>query len=181
MTPEAYPDDIEIKKTNFKTDQQEEAVETIADAWPTDLDSIAEDGSLPTMFYEQVLKDFLGPESEDLTFSQIESEYGSVEQWANSSGGSDDEGDSGDETAEGATSDVEDMDPGAPERNGDGGEEPGDETTDTDDAATEAVVDAAAADISVEGDVDEQRREWFAAGFRDGVAFALENPELFEK
>ena len=90
MTLDAYPDDAEIVATNFKTDQQADAAETIAEEWPVDLDRLAEEGQHVKMFYKQVLDQFLGPADADATFADLKDEYGSLEQWAED-GGDDEE------------------------------------------------------------------------------------------
>lgn len=171
MTLEAYPEDIEIKKTNFKTDQQEDAAETIADAWPEDVETIAEEGQHVEMFYRQVLDQFLGPAAVEMTFSEIESEHGSVEQWADDDGN----GDSGDE-ADVDVPDVEDIEPGAGDDT-DGASES--ESVDVDPDAIDADALDAAADAETDAGVDAERRAWFRAGFREGIEFAAEHPELF--
>jgi hypothetical protein len=190
MSVEEYPEDIEIKKTNFKTDQQEAAAETIAEEWPVDLDTLAEEGQHVKVFYSQVLDQFLGPEDAEMTFGEIESEYGSVEQWA--------ERDEADETEPDVdVPDVEEIDPGGASENGtsddeedagsvadgDGAESTasGSGATASGTASADGSVAAAMAEAPAELDgeaVDERRRAWFAAGFREGVAFALRNPDL---
>ena len=183
MSVEEYPEDIEIKKTNFKTDQQEAAAETIAEEWPVDLDTLAEEGQHVKVFYSQVLDQFLGPEDAEMTFGEIESEYGSVEQWAES-----DDADDAESEPDVDVPDAEEIDPGGATANGASG--PGSDGADTesgDDAPDAASGDAggsvaaAMADPPAELDgeaVDDRRRAWFAAGFREGIAFALRNPDL---
>lgn len=169
MTVEDYPEDIEIKKSNFKTDQQAEAAETIEAAWPTDLGTLADEGQHVKVFYSQVLDQFLGPADTEMTFREIESEYGSVSQWAESDGEPDVE-----ETSQNGTGEA--VDNAAP---GPDGETATDSATTTGQSAAESA--AAAVDLSeVDADIDDQRRAWFAAGFKEGVAFALANPELFD-
>ncbi|QSG09053.1 hypothetical protein [Halapricum desulfuricans] len=179
MSFEHYPDEVEIVETNFKTDQQEDAAETIADEWPVDLDRLAEEGQHVKMFYKQVLEQFLGPAEEDATFAQLKDEYGSMEQWA----------ENGD-----AESDAEEVDvPDADDILGVGesddtstGIEPDADMSDwsteaspaSDSEASSSNVDAAAVETAPDG-VDAKRRAWFRAGFREGVEFALENPDLF--
>lgn len=156
MSLEEYPEDIEIKRSNFKTDQQEAAAETIAEEWPVDLDTLAEEGQHVEMFYSQVLDQFLGPGEADMTFSEIESEYGGVGQWADSDG--DAESESAEEVAG-----VEGTDP---------------ETSGTEPEAS-MLPDAEDLAAGTEADtIDERQRAWFAAGFREGVEFALRNPDL---
>jgi len=170
MTLEAYPEDIEIKRTNFKTDQQEDAAETIADAWPEDVETIAEEGQHVEMFYRQVLDQFLGPAEEEMTFSEIESEHGSIEQWA------DDDGDGKADEDDVDVPDAEDIEPGAGDDT-DGASES--EGVDVDPDAIDADALGAAADAGTDEGVDAKRRAWFRAGFREGVEFAAEHPELF--
>lgn len=183
MTLEDYPEDVDIQKTNFKTDQQETAAQTIAEEWPVELDTLAEEGPHVKMFYSQVLDQFLGPAETDMTFSEIESEYGSVSQWAEG------EGDAG---ADVEVPDVEDIEPGGDESapadtagataGGDVGaavDTPGIDLDEDDVADLAASADAAPGSDDDAGAVDERRRAWFAAGFREGVEFALQNPELF--
>ncbi|MFW6017752.1 MAG: hypothetical protein ACOCPX_02925 [Halapricum sp.] len=157
MSSEHYPDEVEIVETNFKTEQQEDAAETIAEEWPVDLDRLAEEGQHVKMFYKQVLEQFLGPAAEDATFAELKDEYGSLEQWAEN-------GDSEADARDVDVPDIDDIEPGAGE---------------SEDGSMDTSVDAAAVE-SVPDDVDEKRRAWFRAGFREGVEFALENPELFE-
>ncbi|QCC50982.1 hypothetical protein [Halapricum salinum] len=177
MTLDAYPDDAEIVATNFKTDQQADAAETIAEEWPVDLDRLAEEGQHVKMFYKQVLDQFLGPADGDATFADLKDEYGSLEQWAEDGG--DDEADSADdeedEDAEVEVPDVEDIEPGA------GVETAPDSSSDAQSAAKQAVEETMSVDVDASEDVDDRRRAWFRAGFREGVEFALENPELFER
>jgi len=193
MSVEEYPEDIEIKKTNFKTDQQEEAAETIAEEWPVDLGTLAEEGQHVKVFYSQVLDQFLGPEDAGMTFSEIQSEHGSVEQWVESDETDDAESESEPDVD---VPDVEEIDPGGATENGAG--DGGGDTASGDDAPSAASastaaesgaasaeaggsVAAAMADAPAELDgetVDDRRRAWFAAGFREGVAFALRNPDL---
>lgn len=165
MTLDAYPDEAEIVETNFKTDQQADAAETIAEEWPVDLDRLAEEGQHVKMFYKQVLDQFLGPAEGDATFADLKDEYGSLEQWADS----DDEAESADEEddEEVAVPDVENIEPGAATKADTDESETETMTIDVDEAANEAV--------------DDRRRAWFRAGFREGVEFALENPELFRQ
>jgi len=163
MTLDAYPDEAEIVETNFKTDQQADAAETIAEEWPVDLDRLAEEGQHVKMFYKQVLDQFLGPAEVDATFADLKDEYGSLEQWADS----DDEADESDDEEDDEAPDIENIEPGA-------GTE-----ADTDESMEETMtidVDAAANEA-----VDDRRRAWFRAGFREGVEFALKNPELFRQ
>ena len=196
MSVEDYPEDIEIKQSNFKTDQQEAAAETIVEEWPVDLDTLAEEGQHVKMFYSQVLDQFLGPADAGMTFSEIQSEHGSVEQWAEN-GGSADDGDDGDDEPDVDVPDVDDIEPGVGESDTD--------STGADDGSGSAEADgigaSGSADPSVNGGgsapggqpsmpspdelgdldadaVDERRRAWFSAGFREGVEFALNNPDL---
>ncbi|MCU4717302.1 hypothetical protein [Halapricum hydrolyticum] len=188
MSSEQYPDEVEIVETNFKTDQQSDAAEKIAEEWPVDLDRLAEEGQHVKMFYKQVLEQFLGPADADATFAEIKDEYGSLEQWAEN-------GDPEPEAEDVDVPDVDDIDPGV----GGDGSTPADATTESDDAGPESSVDASpestggkadagdladidASDLSAAsgGDVDAKRRAWFRAGFREGIEFALENPDLFE-
>jgi hypothetical protein len=172
MTLDAYPDDAEIVETNFKTDQQADAAEKIEEEWPVDLDRLAEEGQHVKMFYKQVLDQFLGPAEEDATFAELKDEYGGLEQWADSDGEpADESGDDGDDVD---VPDVEDIEPGAGEAAGET-----DEGTTSIEGAGDSVT--ATIDIDSDGDVDDRRRAWFRAGFREGVEFALENPELFEQ
>ncbi|QSG12213.1 hypothetical protein HSBGL_1802 [Halapricum desulfuricans] len=181
MSFEHYPDEVEIVETNFKTDQQEDAAETIADEWPVDLDRLAEEGQHVKMFYKQVLEQFLGPAEEDATFAQLKDEYGSMEQWAEN-------GDAESDAEEMDVPDADDIEPGVGESD-DGtstGIEPdadmSDRSTETsptsDGEALSSNVDAAAVETAPDG-VDAKRRAWFRAGFREGVEFAVENHDLF--
>ena len=161
---------------------------------------VAVEGGHVKMFYSRVLDEFLGPSDADMTFSQIENEYGGVEQWAEGESGDDEDvevpdvediepGTDGDEgsQSDSTTPDLPDDGAGAP------GADDGADAAGADDGASaatpEAPDDGVAADFSPAdidfGDdadsatVDERRREWFAAGFREGVEFALRNPDLF--
>lgn len=170
MSPDAYPDDAEIVATNFKTDQQADAAEKIAEEWPVDLDRLAEEGQHVKMFYKQVLDQFLGPADADATFADLKDEYGSLEQWAESDD-EDDASDDGEDVDDVDVPDVEDIEPGTSGET-DGEATPGQSVTET------MTVDV---DTDASEDVDDRRRAWFRAGFREGVEFALENPELFER
>ncbi|QSG06986.1 hypothetical protein [Halapricum desulfuricans] len=183
MSFEHYPDDIEVVETNFKTDQQEDAAEAIADEWPVDLDRLAEEGQHVKMFYKQVLEQFLGPADEDATFAQLKDEYGSMEQWAEN-------GDGESDAEEIAVPDADDVEPRVDESD-DGMDTDIGPDSDTDERPTETPsasdgeipssnVDTAAAETVPDG-VDANRRAWFRAGFREGVEFALEHPELFRE
>jgi len=180
MSMEDYPDDIDIVETNFKTDQQSEAAEKIAAEWPVDLDRLAEEGQHVKMFYKQVLEQFLGPASEDATFAEIKDEYGDLEQWAENGAA-----ESADEDVE--VPDVDDIEPGGdteasePTTADESDDTPTDipETVDSQPSPSE-VGASIAAESTDSGDVDANRRAWFRAGFREGVEFALENPDLFE-
>jgi hypothetical protein len=176
MTLDAYPDDAEIVETNFKTDQQANAAEKIEEEWPVDLDRLAEEGQHVKMFYKQVLDQFLGPAEEDATFAALKDEYGGLEQWADSDDEPADESDDGVDLDGGddVDSDVGDIEPDS----GDTSTEPDTGTTSSQESA-ESVT--ATIDVDSDGDVDDRRRAWFRAGFREGVEFALENPELFER
>lgn len=176
MTLDAYPDDAEIVETNFKTAQQEQAAEKIETEWPVDLDRLAEEGQHVKMFYKQVLDQFLGPAEEGATFADLKDEYGSLDQWAES----DDEPDADDAVEadaddgvdrDGTDVDVPDVDTIEP-----GASDPDPASEQSANGSVEATID-----IDSDGDVDDRRRAWFRAGFREGVEFALENPELFER
>jgi len=186
MSLEDYPEDVEIVETNFKTDQQSEAAEKIAAEWPVDLDRLAEEGQHVKMFYKQVLEQFLGPESEDATFAEIKDEYGDLEQWAEN-------GDAESTAEDVEVPDVDDIEPGTDEAEGadpatadesaDAPTPPGaPEPSGSDDGqpSPSEIGASLAAESTSSGDVDANRRAWFRAGFREGVEFALENPDLFE-
>jgi len=181
MSLEDYPDDIEIVETNFKTDQQSEAAEKIAAEWPVDLDRLAEEGQHVKMFYKQVLEQFLGPESEDATFAEIKDEYGDLEQWAENG-----ESESADEDVE--VPDIDDIEPGTTENEetepttADASTPPGArESSGSDDGQpSPSDIGASISEAAGTDAVDANRRAWFRAGFREGIEFALENPDLFE-
>lgn len=161
MSLEDYPDDVEIVETSFKTDQQSDAAERIAEEWPVDLERLAEEGQHVKMFYKQVLDQFLGPAEADATFAEIKDEHGSLEEWT-------EDGDSDDEDVE--VPDIEDIEPGA-----------GDSMPADSDGSPAAIGEKAVTATGEEGeDVDAQRRAWFRAGFREGVEFVAENPEMFD-
>ncbi|MFW6436324.1 MAG: hypothetical protein ACOCYZ_01665 [Halococcoides sp.] len=202
MSLEAFPDAVEIVDSNFKTSQQQEAAETIAENWPVDLDQLVEEGDHVRVFYRRVIEQFLGPEGADMTFAEIEAEHGDVADWP----GPDGEGDEASMTAEAAaavsaSAEGETETPTAEaQTQSTGTETPTAEAqthsteTATDDIDTPAVGDqvdpptsdgAAIDDAGIEAalgdradDVGDQRRAWFASGFREGILFALENPHL---
>ncbi|MEF8881943.1 MAG: hypothetical protein V5A34_05390 [Halapricum sp.] len=169
MSLEDYPDDVDIVETSFKTDQQSDAAERIAEEWPVDLERLAEEGQHVKMFYKQVLDQFLGPAEADATFAEIKDEHGSLEEWI-------EDGDSDDDDVE--VPDIEDIEPGA----GDSAPaSPGDSTPADSDGSPAIIGEEAGTATVGEGEnVDAQRRAWFRAGFREGVEFAAENPEMFD-
>ncbi|WP_159077124.1 prolipoprotein diacylglyceryl transferase [Halococcoides cellulosivorans] len=205
MSLEAFPDTVDIVDSNFKTSQQQEAAETIADNWPVDLDRLVEEGDHVRVFYRRVIEQFLGPAGADMTFAEIETEYGDVADWPGPDGDGEEPADesSGVSDAEAAAAAVA--------ASADAGEQAQTEaetptaeaetpTAEAETPTAEAETDGIAAADQVESpsserssigdagieaalgersdDVDDQRRAWFASGFREGILFALENPHL---
>ncbi|MFB6162472.1 MAG: hypothetical protein ABEJ86_03400 [Halococcoides sp.] len=204
MSLEAFPDTVEIVDSNFKTSQQQEAAETIAERWPVDLDRLVEEGDHVRVFYRRVIEQFLGPEGADMTFAEIEAEYGDIADWP---GPGDESAVTADDTAgreavEASAEPTTGADPTAGTETasetgsaagGDGstpdptgaehaGEAPTSEASPADrsegEAPTIGNTDIEAAIGERADDIDDQRRAWFAAGFREGIRFALENPHL---
>lgn len=216
MSLEAFPDAVEIVDSNFKTTQQQEAAETIAEHWPVDLDRLVEEGDHVRVFYRRVIEQFLGPADADMTFAEIEAEYGNIADWPGPDGADSDDGSASATDRSDAPAGGDSVPPAVEQASAPAAEQadtgdaagapagPDEEATDATtaqdaagaDAETSAdageevpeVPDTPSSPLGGEGveaalgdrsdDVDDQRRAWFAAGFREGILFALENPHL---
>lgn len=82
MAKDAKLDEIELKRTDFNTPEQQEAAERLVEEWPVnfaDMEDLYDDYS--RSLYQKVYNEYFGPHGDDRTLEEIRSEYGSIKDY----------------------------------------------------------------------------------------------------
>lgn len=89
--PRGYPDDIELKvedrvgpysdEESFNTADQQTVAHDLLDHWPIQFQDLAADKNYSRQMVPNVLESYFGPKGDDITFGEIEEDYGGYEQY----------------------------------------------------------------------------------------------------
>ncbi|MFB1066474.1 hypothetical protein [Natrinema sp. H-ect4] len=89
--PRGYPDEIELKvedtvgpysdENSFNTADQQNVAHDLRDGWPILFQDLAEDKDYSRQMVPNVLEDYFGPVDDDITFGEIEEQYGGYDQY----------------------------------------------------------------------------------------------------
>lgn len=89
--PRGYPDEIELKvqdtvgpysdEDSFNTKDQQTVAHDLIEEWPVRFQELASDKNYSRQMVPNVLEDYFGPIGDDITFGEIEKEYGGYQQY----------------------------------------------------------------------------------------------------
>lgn len=89
--PRGYPDEIELKVEDevgpysddrtFNTKDQQTVAHDLQKEWPIQFQDLAAERDYSRQMVPNVLESYFGPKGEDITFGEIEEQYGGYEQY----------------------------------------------------------------------------------------------------
>ena len=85
MAKDSKLPEIEIKRQDFRTDEQREAAENMLETWneegPTSFSELADRFGYSDSMYSKIMNRHMGPVDHDITVEEIRARYGSVTEY----------------------------------------------------------------------------------------------------